>query len=92
MANSHAPWSLQPTNYKARIDLGNLLLAGGKTDDAEKQAFVVMAAEPNNPDVHALLSAIARRRGNKDIALDELHRALATRSEPGGVPRGSGHS
>ena len=69
--------SLQPTNYKARIDLGNLLLAGGKTDDAEKQAFVVVAAEPNNPDVHALFSAIARRRGNMDIALDELHRALA---------------
>jgi tetratricopeptide (TPR) repeat protein len=69
--------SLQPTNYKARIDLGNLLLAGGKTDDAEKQGFVVVAAEPNNPDVHALFSAIARRRGNMDIALEELHRALA---------------
>ena len=27
--------SLQPANYKARVDLGNLLLAGGKLDDAE---------------------------------------------------------
>ena len=26
---------LQPANYKARIDLGNLLFAGGKTDDAQ---------------------------------------------------------
>ena len=67
---------LQPTNYKARIDLGNLLLAGGKTDDAQKQADAVMAAQPNNPDVHAMLSAIAMRRGQKDQALTEIQRAL----------------
>ena len=67
---------LQPTNYKARIDLGNLLIAGGKTDDAQVQANAVMAAQPNNPDVHAMLSAIAVRRGQKDQALIEIQRAL----------------
>jgi Tfp pilus assembly protein PilF len=67
---------LQPTNYKARIDLGNLLIAGGKTDDAQVQANAVMAGQPNNPDVHALLSAIAVRRGQKDQALIEIQRAL----------------
>ena len=67
---------LQPTNYKARIDLGNLLLAAGKIDDAQAQANAVMAAQPNNPDVHALLSAIAVRRGQKDQALIEIQRAL----------------
>jgi len=67
---------LQPTNYKARIDLGNMLIAGGKMDDAQKQADAVMAAEPNNPDLHAMLSAIAVRRGNRDLALTELNRAL----------------
>jgi Flp pilus assembly protein TadD len=67
---------LQPTNYKARIDLGNLLLAGGKTDDSQKQADAVMASQPENPDVHALLSAIAMRRGQKEAALAEIHRAL----------------
>jgi Tfp pilus assembly protein PilF len=46
---------LQPTNYKARIDLGNLLLAAGKTSIAQAQANVVLAAQPNNPDVHAML-------------------------------------
>jgi Tfp pilus assembly protein PilF len=35
---------LQPTNSKVRIDLGNLLVAAGKTDDAQKQADAVMAA------------------------------------------------
>jgi tetratricopeptide (TPR) repeat protein len=68
--------NLQPTNYKARIDLGNLLLAGGKTDDAQVQANAVMAAQPNNPDVHAMLGAIALKRGQKDQALIEIQRAL----------------
>ena len=68
--------ALQPTNYQARIDLGNLLFAGGKTDDAQSQANVVLAAQPNNPDVHAMLSAIAFRQGRKDQALIELHRAM----------------
>ncbi|MHB1795450.1 MAG: tetratricopeptide repeat protein [Acidobacteriaceae bacterium] len=67
---------LQPTNYKARIDLGSLSLAGGKTDAAQTQADVVLAAQPNNPDVHALLSAIALRHGQRDQALVEIRRAL----------------
>ena len=68
--------NLQPTNYKARLDLGDIFLAGGRTDDAQAQANAVMAAEPNNADVHSLLSRIAARRGQKDLALTEIHRAL----------------
>ena len=67
---------LRPNNYKARVDLGNLLLAGGKPDDAQKQADAVMAAQPDNPDVHALLAAIAVKRGNSDQAQIEIQRAL----------------
>jgi len=67
---------LQPSNTKARIDLGDLLLAGNKIDDAQAQATAVMATEPNNADVHALLSRIAARRGQQDIALAEIHHAL----------------
>ncbi len=67
---------LQPTNYKARIDLGSLSLAAGKVDDAQAQANAVLKAQPNNPDVHALLSAIALRRGQRDQALVEMRRAV----------------
>ena len=67
---------IQPANYKARLDLGNLMLAGRDVDRAQQQATVVLAAQPNNPDVHALLSAIAFRRGQRDQALVEIHRAL----------------
>jgi len=67
---------LQPTNYKARLDLGNVLVSGGRTDDAQKQADVVNAGTPNDPDVHALLAAIAIKRGQKDQAMAEMRRAL----------------
>ena len=67
---------LQPGNIKARIDLGNMFLAGGKVDDAQAQASAALSAQPNNADVHALLSRIAARRGQKDDALAEIHRAL----------------
>jgi len=68
--------NLQPDNYKARVDLGNFLLAGNRIDEAQAQANAVMAAQPNNADAHALLSRIAAKRGKKDIALAEIHRAL----------------
>ncbi len=67
---------LQPSNYQARIDLGNLLVAGGKLDQAERQAKTVLAAQPNNADVHALMSAIALKRGDKARALSEIKRAV----------------
>ena len=67
---------LEPTNYKARIDLGNMSLASGKIDDAQAQATAVMAAQPTNADVYSLLSRIAAKRGQKDLALTEIHRAL----------------
>ena len=52
------------------------MFANGKTDQAQSQANAVMAKQPNNPGVHALLSAIAARQGNNDLALAEIHRAL----------------
>src|SRR3954451_6644114 len=68
--------ALQPANMKARIDLGNLLLAGGRIEDAVAQANAVMAAQPRNGDVHALLSSIAARRGQKDQALAQIQQAI----------------
>jgi len=67
---------LDPINFPARISLGNLFLAGGRIDDARAQANIVLAARPNDPDLHALLSAIAFRSGDKDLALTEMRRAV----------------
>jgi tetratricopeptide (TPR) repeat protein len=68
--------SLQPSNIKARLDLGNLFLAGNRIDDAQAQATAAMSLQPNNADVHALNARIAAQKGQKDIALAEIHRAL----------------
>ncbi|MGC9158364.1 MAG: tetratricopeptide repeat protein [Terracidiphilus sp.] len=67
---------LQPTNYKARLELGNMLLAAGKTDGAQAQAAAILAAEPNNPGVHSLLARIAAKQGDSAKALAEIHRAI----------------
>jgi Tfp pilus assembly protein PilF len=68
---------LQPTNLKARIDLGNLLLAGGQADRATQQANTVLATQSNNADAHALLSSIAASKGDRATALAEIQQAIS---------------
>lgn len=68
---------LQPTNYAARIELGKVLLAGGKPDEAQIQADAVVKAQPNDPDGHALLSALAVNANQRERALEEIRRAIA---------------
>lgn len=67
---------LDPANFPARLALANLLLVGGRIDDAQAQANAVMASRPNSPELHALLSAIAFKRGQQDLALTEMRRAI----------------
>ncbi len=68
---------LDPTNTKARIDLGDLLLAGGQPDRAAQQANTVLATQANNADAHALLSSIAASKSDRTTALNEIQQALA---------------
>ncbi len=67
---------LAPANYNTRLDLGNLLLAADKIDEAAAQANAVLAAQPDNANGHALLARIASKRGQKDLALAEIRHAL----------------
>src|SRR5271154_1156349 len=55
---------LQPGNLPARIDLGNILVAGRQPAKAAEQANAVLAIDPNNADAHALLSSVAIANGN----------------------------
>lgn len=68
---------LSPRDYAARIELGNLQFAADRTDEAEEQATAVDTAQPDNAAAHALLSAVAARRGHKERALDEIRRAVS---------------
>ncbi len=69
--------TLNPSNLKARLDLGNMLLAGGVPDRAKEQANAILAAQPNNADGHALLSRIALKKGDRAEALKEIQQAIA---------------
>ncbi|HEX7158550.1 MAG TPA: tetratricopeptide repeat protein [Edaphobacter sp.] len=68
---------LQPANLQARIDLGNLLLAGGQPLKAKEQADAVLASHPDDPDAFALLSAVAATQGDKTTALAHINKALS---------------
>jgi tetratricopeptide (TPR) repeat protein len=67
---------VQPGNLSARIDLGNLMLASGRIKAAQEQVNAVIAVQNNNPGAHALLSAIASRQGQDDLAITEIQRAI----------------
>ena len=69
--------ALDPANIQARLDLGNMLLAGGLPVKSKEQANAVLAAQPNNADAYALLSHIAQRAGDHDGALTLIQRALS---------------
>jgi tetratricopeptide (TPR) repeat protein len=68
---------LTPGNLQARIDLGNLLLAGNVVDRASQQVAAVLAADPNNADGYALRSAIDARQGKHEEALADIQHALS---------------
>lgn len=69
--------ALNPSNLQARLDLGNMLLAGNVPDRANEQAKAILAAQPNNADAYALLSRIAARKGDKAEALKEIQQAIS---------------
>lgn len=69
--------ALQPTNLQARIDLGNLLLAGKLPDRAAEQANAVLAIKSDDADAFALLATVAAVKGDRAAALSQIQHALA---------------
>ncbi len=69
--------ALQPGNLQARIDLGNLLLAGKLADRASEQANAVLAIKNDDADAYALLASIAAVNGDRPAALTQIQHALA---------------
>src|SRR5579875_294025 len=68
---------LDPSNIKARIDLGQMLLSGGVPDRALDLVKAVLAQDPNNADAFALRSAIAEKKGDHAEALADIQNALS---------------
>ena len=68
---------LNPSNVQARLDLGDILLAGGVPQRAKEQADAVLAAQPNIANGYALLSRIALKNGDKEESLKEIQKAIS---------------
>src|SRR5467141_4125185 len=47
---------LQPENWPAQLDLGQLLLAGGKPQEAKDRALLILHGNPEHSDAQILLS------------------------------------
>src|SRR5208282_3420675 len=61
--------ALEPENWAAQLDLGNLLLKGEKVHEAKDRALLILQNNPNNPDAQVLLSSADALLGNRKEAL-----------------------
>src|SRR6267143_2440969 len=66
---------LQPQNWPAQLDLGQLLLAGGKPQEAKDRALLILQGNPKHADAQLLLSDADAALGNLESALDEARKA-----------------
>lgn len=67
---------LKPDHLKAQIDLGNLLLASRKFDEAQKRANLVLVLDPNSVDAHILLANSYAALQNTSASLEEMQKAV----------------
>src|SRR5882762_11812956 len=66
---------LQPQNWPAQLDLGQLLLAGGKPLEAKDRAPLIHQGDPKHADAQLLLSDADAALGNLEDALEEARKA-----------------
>src|SRR5271167_1445937 len=67
---------LQPDNWAAQLDLGRLLLAGGKAQEAKNRALLILHRNASNVEAQVLLSNADARLGNLKAALQEAKDAV----------------
>ncbi len=62
---------LEPQNWNALLDLGQLYLAGGKAVDAKDQALLILKSNPGDLGAQMLLANADAQLGNLEDALRE---------------------
>jgi tetratricopeptide (TPR) repeat protein len=68
---------LRPEDYKARIELANLLILGRKFQDAQAQADWLLKKRPDDPAVHVLAANLLAVQGRIPDAIAEMQRGIA---------------
>jgi len=67
---------IQPEHWKAQIDIGNLMLASRKYQQAQEKADLVLAKEPGNIDAHILKANSLAALENLPASLREMQKAI----------------
>src|SRR6202167_745073 len=67
---------LQPNQYAAHLDLANLLILGGRLNEAKEHLDLLKQKQPNNPDVYIALSNYDAGTNNMTGALADMKTAL----------------
>jgi tetratricopeptide (TPR) repeat protein len=67
---------LQPDQYAAHLDLANLLILGGRLNEAKEHLDLLTQKQPNNPDVYIALSNYDAGTNNTTAALADMQKAL----------------
>jgi tetratricopeptide (TPR) repeat protein len=69
---------IDPNNYKAQIDLANMLISAGRYKEAKEQHLDLVAREhPDDPDLHMALANYQSGIGNLAAALQEMQKAIS---------------
>ncbi|GGA79321.1 hypothetical protein GCM10011507_33210 [Edaphobacter acidisoli] len=72
---------LEPNNVQARIDLGNLLLAGHQADKALEQADAVLKLDPNNASAYSLQAGVSAYKGDHATAIQQIQHAISLKPD-----------
>ncbi|MGC1414817.1 MAG: tetratricopeptide repeat protein, partial [Candidatus Acidiferrum sp.] len=67
---------LQPDNWAAQLDLGNLLLRGGKGQEAKDRALLILKNNANDAASEILLSKADAILENRSEAMEEAEQAV----------------
>src|SRR5208282_5169816 len=78
---------LDPTNLRARIDLGGMYMASGPHfySNAEEQARYVVEKDPNNAEGQVLLGNVLLSQKHLDDALSAFSKAIALKPDMAGA-------
>jgi Flp pilus assembly protein TadD len=68
---------LEPTNYRARIDLVNLLIASNQLREAEEKTDSLLEQDSEDPQVHATVASLLSAQGKANRAIDEMEKAVS---------------
>src|SRR6266567_3821234 len=74
---------LQPGNYKAHVDIANLLIAGGQVKMAQEHTDLLLDKQPNDPDTHLVVANLLAAEQRFDQAIAETQKAIALAPDRG---------